>query len=86
VLLDFGDDGLDSLQVLSIACQGPMRQGKTIAGHHQRRNDLLAVAAMVSPGLWLLRSSGLTAIASTLRRHAAKPEEAVNPGMSDAPT
>jgi predicted transposase YbfD/YdcC len=44
------------------------------------------LAALRNTGLWLLRSSGLTAIASALRRHAAKPEEAVKLVMSYAPT
>jgi len=44
------------------------------------------LAALRNTGLWLLRSSGLTAIASTLRRHAAKPEEALNLVMRYAPT
>jgi len=44
------------------------------------------LAALRNTGLWLLRSNGLTAIASTLRRHAAKPEEAINLVMSYAPT
>ena len=44
------------------------------------------LAALRNTGLWLLRSSGLTAIASTLQRHAAKPEEALNLVMSYAPT
>src|SRR5512135_2559184 len=48
LLLDLSDDGRDGLQVLSIARQGPMRQGKAIAGHYEGQNDLLAVATMVS--------------------------------------
>jgi hypothetical protein len=43
------------------------------------------LAAMRNVGLWLMRSSGLTAIASSLRRHAAKPEEAIKLIMSHAP-
>jgi predicted transposase YbfD/YdcC len=35
------------------------------------------LAAIRNAGLWLLRSSGLTEIAATLRRHAAKPLEAL---------
>jgi hypothetical protein len=35
------------------------------------------LAALRNAGLWLMRSSGLTAIAAALRRHAAKPEQAV---------
>jgi len=37
-------------------------------------------------GRWWLRSRGLTAIASTLWRHAAKPEEALNLVMRYVPT
>jgi predicted transposase YbfD/YdcC len=44
------------------------------------------LAAMRNVGMWLLRSSGVTAIAPALRRHAAKPEEAINLVMSYAPT
>ena len=35
------------------------------------------LAALRNAGLWLMRSSGITAIAAALRRHAAKPEEAL---------
>lgn len=35
------------------------------------------LAALRNAGLWLLRSSGRTAIASALRRHAAQPIEAL---------
>ncbi len=35
------------------------------------------LAALRNAGLWLMRSSGLTAIASAFRRHAAKPLEAL---------
>jgi hypothetical protein len=35
------------------------------------------LAALRNAGLWLMRSSGLTAIASALRRHAARPLEAL---------
>lgn len=44
------------------------------------------LAAMRNAGLWLMRASGLTAIAATLRRHAAKPEEAMRLVMDDAPS
>lgn len=44
------------------------------------------LAALRNAGLWLMRSVGLTAIASALRRHAAKPEEAVQLVMSFAPS
>ncbi len=36
--------------------------------------------------LWLMRSSGLTNIAATLRRHAAKPLEALGLVMNPAPS
>jgi hypothetical protein len=35
------------------------------------------LVALRNAGLWLLRSSGLTAISSALRRHAAQPLEAL---------
>jgi len=35
------------------------------------------LAALRNAALWLMRSSGLTAIASALRRHAANPFEAL---------
>ena len=44
------------------------------------------LAAVRNAGLRLLRSSGLNAIAATLRRHAAKPHEAVRLVMSFAPS
>ena len=43
------------------------------------------LAALRNVGLWLLRSSGLTAIASALRHHAARPEKAVRLVMSYLP-
>jgi len=43
------------------------------------------LAALRNAGLWLMRSSGLTAIASALRRYAAKPQDAVKLVMSYAP-
>lgn len=43
------------------------------------------LAALRNAGLWLMRSSGLTAIASTLRRHAARPHEAIRLVRSFAP-
>jgi len=44
------------------------------------------LAALRNTGLWLMRSSGLTAIASALRLHAAKPLEALRLVTSFAPT
>ena len=44
------------------------------------------LAAVRNAGLWLMRSSGLTAIAAAPRRHAAKPEEAVRLVMGFAPS
>ena len=44
------------------------------------------LAALRNAGLWLMRSSGLTAIAATLRRHAAKPEQAMQLVMDYAPS
>jgi hypothetical protein len=44
------------------------------------------LAALRNAALWLMRSSGLTAIAAALRRHAAKPEEAVQLVMGSAPS
>jgi hypothetical protein len=35
------------------------------------------LAALRNTGLWLMRSSGLTLIATAVRRHAAKPEQAL---------
>jgi predicted transposase YbfD/YdcC len=45
-----------------------------------------ALAALRNAGLRLLRSRGLTAIAAALRRHAAKPQEAVDLVMNFAPS
>jgi hypothetical protein len=39
-----------------------------------------------NPGLWLLRASGLTTIAATLCRHAAKPLEALGLVMNFVPS
>ena len=44
------------------------------------------LAAIRNSVLWLLRSSGLNEIAATLRRHAAKPLEAVRLVMNFAPS
>jgi predicted transposase YbfD/YdcC len=44
------------------------------------------LAAVRNAGLWLLRSSGLSNIAAALRRHAAKPIEAVRMVMNLAPS
>lgn len=44
------------------------------------------LAALRNAGLWLLRSSGVTNIAATLRHHAAKAQEAVSLVMSYAPS
>jgi predicted transposase YbfD/YdcC len=44
------------------------------------------LAAIRNAGLWLLRVSGLTNIAAALRRHAAKPLEAVGLVMNSAPS
>ena len=44
------------------------------------------LAAIRNAGLRLLRSSGLTNIAAALRRHAAKPHEALRLVMSFAPS
>ncbi len=44
------------------------------------------LAAVRNSVLRLIRSSGLTAIAATLRRHAAKPLEAIHLVMSFAPS
>jgi predicted transposase YbfD/YdcC len=44
------------------------------------------LAAIRNAGLRLLRSSGLTAIAAALRRHAAKPLEAMRLVMNFAPS
>lgn len=43
------------------------------------------LAAIRNSVLWLLRSSGLSEIAASLRRHAAKPLEAVRLVMDFAP-
>jgi predicted transposase YbfD/YdcC len=44
------------------------------------------LAALRNAGLWLMRSSGLTAIASALRLHAAKPLEALRLVTNFAPS
>lgn len=44
------------------------------------------LAALRNAVLWLMRSNGLTAIASALRRHAAKPLEALRLIMDFAPS
>jgi predicted transposase YbfD/YdcC len=44
------------------------------------------LAAIRNAGLWLLRASGLTNIAASLRRHAAKPLEALGLVMNSAPS
>jgi hypothetical protein len=44
------------------------------------------LAALRNVGLWLLRSSGVTNIASALRHYAAKGQEAVQMVMSYAPS
>ena len=44
------------------------------------------LAALRNSVLWLLRSSGLAEIAATLRRHAAKPLEAVRLVMDFTPS
>jgi predicted transposase YbfD/YdcC len=44
------------------------------------------LAAVRNAALWLMRSRGLTAIAATLRRHAAKPHEALRLVMSFTPS
>lgn len=44
------------------------------------------LAAMRNAGLWLMRSSGITAIASALRHHAAKPLEALRLVMDFVPS
>jgi hypothetical protein len=44
------------------------------------------LAAIRDAALRLIRSSGLTEIAATLRRHAAKPLEAMRLVMSFAPS
>jgi len=44
------------------------------------------LATIRNAGLWLLRASGITNIASVLRRHAAKPQEAVGLVMNPAPS
>jgi hypothetical protein len=44
------------------------------------------LAALRNAGLWLMRSSGLTAIAAALRRHAAKPHEALRLVMDFTPS
>lgn len=44
------------------------------------------LAALRNTGLWLMRCSGLTAIASALRLHAAKPLEALRLVMNFAPS
>lgn len=44
------------------------------------------LAAIRNSVLWLLRSSGLSEIAATLRRHAAKPLEAMRLVMDFAPS
>lgn len=44
------------------------------------------LAAMRNAALWLMRSSGLSAIAAALRRHAARPEEALQLVMNYAPS
>jgi predicted transposase YbfD/YdcC len=44
------------------------------------------LAAVRNAALWLLRSSGITNIASALRRHAAKPLEALGLVMNPAPS
>jgi hypothetical protein len=45
---DLGHDRLNSLEVLGVAGKGAVRQGKTLPGHDQRHDDLLAVAAMIA--------------------------------------
>ncbi len=44
------------------------------------------LAAIRNAALWLMRSSGLTEIAAALRRHAAKPHEAIRLVMDYAPS
>ncbi len=44
------------------------------------------LAAIRNPVLWLLRSSGLSEIAASLRRHAAKPMEAMRLVMDFTPS
>lgn len=44
------------------------------------------LAAIRNAGLWLLRSSGLSEITAALRRHAAKPLEALRLVMGFAPS
>jgi hypothetical protein len=44
------------------------------------------LAAVRNAALWLLRASGITNIASTLRRHAARPLEALGLVMDPAPS
>jgi hypothetical protein len=44
------------------------------------------LAAVRNAALWLMRSSGLGEIAAALRRHAAKPHEALRLVMSFAPS
>lgn len=44
------------------------------------------LAALRNASLWLMRSKGLTAIAAVLRRHAAKPQEAMQLVMDYAPS
>ena len=44
------------------------------------------LAGIRNAALWLLRASGLTSIAAALRRHAAKPLEALGLVMNSAPS
>jgi predicted transposase YbfD/YdcC len=44
------------------------------------------LAGIRNLGLWLLRASGLNNIAAALRRHAAKPLEALGLVMNSAPS
>ena len=44
------------------------------------------LAGIRNAGLWLLRASGLTTIAAALRRHAAKPLEALGLVMNFVPS
>jgi hypothetical protein len=44
------------------------------------------LAAVRNAGLWLLRASRITNIASVLRRHAAQPREALGLVMNPAPS
>ena len=50
------------------------------------RNAPEILAAIRNAGLRLMRSSGRTEIAATLRRHAAKPDEALRLVMNFAPS